>query len=239
MILASKLHKARVAWYPSAGTDFRPILYLHPDYQSQCNVPKPDIYLFSDILDFPSSKFISGNVLHEDSKTKLTALSVDYIGILKLPVRPELVPSSNPHQFTNHLYKIHVQIESTELERSSVTVYYAFCENTALANYLIGHRVRVSHLIRVCYGSAFGGSAASGAWLLNTTQALRTECMISDKVANWYYEPSDWREADDFAVKYFRHISTNNNSSLELVDQASWGTHSTYWYKLSHLDNEN
>ena len=239
MTLASELRNARVAWYPSAGTDFRPILYLHPDYQSQCNIPKPDAYLFSEISDSPSRKFLIGSVLHEDSRTKLTALQIDRIEIMKLPVRPELVRYSNPHLFTNHVYKICVQIESSELGRSSVTIYYAFCENTALANYLMRFRTRVSHLIKVCYGSGFGGSLATGAWLLNTTQALRTECLISDKVIDGDYLLCNWRPADDFAVEHFRHIPTNNNSILELVDQAIWGTHSTNWYKLSHLNNEN
>ncbi len=233
MLLASNLHRNRVAWYPSAGTDFRPLLYLHPDFQSQCNVPNPDVYLFSDCSDDASEKLLNNGVLFEDSRTRLTALSVELIGVLNLSVRPELVHFSNPHPRRNHVYKINVQIESTKLRPSTATVYYAFCENTALANYLIQHRMRVSHLIRVRYGDSFGGSAASGVWFMNATEALRTEFLISDKNAAWYTEPINWSEADDFAVQYFRYIPSHPHAQLDLMDIKMWGTNKTFWYKVS------
>ena len=233
MLLASNLRRNRVAWYPSAGTDFRPLLYLHPDFQSQCNVPKPDVYLFSDCLDYPGEKLLEHGVLFEDTRTRLTALSVEFIGVLNLSVRPELVHFSNPHPLRNHVYKINVQIESTELSPSTATVYYAFCENTALANYLIRHRIRVSHLIRVCYVNAMGGSAASGVWLMNATEALRTEFLISDKNADWYTESTNWREADDFAVQHFRGIPSHPHAQLDLMDIKMWGGSNTFWYKVS------
>jgi hypothetical protein len=191
------------------------------------------VYLFSDCSDDASEKLLNPGVLFEDSRTRLTALSVEFMGVLNLSVRPELVHIGAPNPRRNHVYKINVQIESAELSPLTATVYYAFCENTALANYLIHQRIRVSHLIRVRYGDSFGGSTASGIWFMNATEALRTEFFISDKNAAWYTEPMNWSEADDFAVQYFLGIPIHPIAQLELVDTKMWGTNNTFWYKVS------
>jgi hypothetical protein len=191
--------------------------------------------LFSDILGDASEKWFSkAGVLYEDSRTKMTAISVELTGHLKLPARRELVHSSETHPLGNHIYKIIVKIESNKLSPpTTATIFYAFCENTSLANYLIATRAHVSHLIRVRYGNGMGGSAASGAWLINILQALRTECLISDKIADWYYDKSVWREADYFAVQNFRRIPNHSNSQLDLMDIIKWAGRNTFWYEVS------
>ncbi len=184
-----------------------------------------------------SDKWVSGNkVLYEDSRTKLTATSVELIDILTLPARRELIHSIDAGGRRNHVYRLNVLIESKKFSPSQATIYYAFCENTALARYLIDIHAQVSHLVRVCYGEAFGGSAASGAWLFNIISELGTECLISDKPTSWYLDRTNWREADEFAVKYFRFPSPNQNLRFEETNIVSWRGTNTYW-NIIHQSN--
>lgn len=233
------LRNPRVAWYPSAGNDFRSLLFLHPEYQADCVVPPPDVFLFSDVLDYPSRSFLNTPILYEDSRTTLTVLSMKMVGTLELPQRPELVHFTERHELTNQIYLMMVKIESNSLSERIVPVYYAFCENTALADYLIRRRIKVSHLIRVCYGIAFGGSAASGAWLLNAIEPLKCEAFISDKNEHWYRAPLDWREADDFAVNNFISIPNQSNVELAEFSQKRWGGHETFWYRTTYNNHVN
>ena len=73
----------RIAWYPSAGTDFRALLYLHPDFarKEPAATPDPappDIFLFTDYFPWSSSKFLDGHLVHVDPRTtiRLAALAL-------------------------------------------------------------------------------------------------------------------------------------------------------------------
>lgn len=233
------LRNPRVAWYPSAGNDFRSLLFLHPEYQADCVVPPPDVFLFSDVAHYPSKSFLNTPILYEDSRTTLTVLSMKMVGTLGLPQRPELVHAER-HELTNQVYLMEVKIESSSLNERIVPVYYAFCENTALADYLIRRRIKVSHLIRVCYGNGWGGSLASGAWLLNAIKPLQCEAFISDRNEHWYRALLEWREADDFAINQFRSIP-NQSNLVELAEfsQKMWDGIETFWYRTTYNNHVN
>jgi len=236
----AQLKNARVAWYPSAGTDFRPLLYLHHNYQTGLIAPPPDVYLFSNICDLPKDCILSGAILRDDSRTRMTVESSKLVQELNLPIHPELVYyEENENQLSNHVYKLNVRVESDMLGVRNVIVFYAFCENTALANKLIQNRIKVSHLIKVGYGAGWGLSKASGAWLLNATRAFKSECLISDWDEQMYTAPLYRKEGDDFAIRLFNSIPRQAQVELEQVDYKMCTGRDTYWYQLSYPDNEN
>ena len=54
----------RIAWYPSAGEDFRPLLYLHPKFSNlnrgiRQEPQTPDLFIFTDYFPWKSSKFLT------------------------------------------------------------------------------------------------------------------------------------------------------------------------------------
>ena len=63
----------RIAWYPSAGEDFRPLLYLHPKF-SKINraigqePQTPDLFIFTDYYPYESSKFLDSKTIYSSIK---------------------------------------------------------------------------------------------------------------------------------------------------------------------------
>jgi len=236
----AKLKNARVAWYPSAGTDFRPLLYLHHNYQTGLSAPPPDVYLFSNICDHPRHCIEMGAVLHSDARTKMTVKSSEMVQVLNLPIRPEVVyHECGEHPLINQVYKLEVQVESDLLGVSKVTLYYAFCENTALADKLILYGIKVSHVIRVGFGDGWGLSKSSGAWLLNALSALKSECLISDWDKRMYEQSLNRKDGDYFAISHFKGIPKQVEVELSQVDYKVCTGRETYWYQLTYPVNEN
>lgn len=59
----------RIAWYPSAGEDFRDLMYLHPRFRQrspamQPEPPAPDIFLHSDYFPWESLRFLASRWLY-------------------------------------------------------------------------------------------------------------------------------------------------------------------------------
>ena len=64
----------RIAWYPSAGEDFRALLYLDPSYSrinpaSVLEPQSPDIFLFTDYYPWKYSRFLDDRTIYSDSRT--------------------------------------------------------------------------------------------------------------------------------------------------------------------------
>ncbi|PMP84152.1 MAG: hypothetical protein C0175_00615, partial [Caldisericum exile] len=76
-----------IAWYPSAGNDFHPLLYLSPAY-SRYNPPKenveesfPDIFLFTDY--YPWENFSFSTTIYQDKRTNITVNNIEELPLLK------------------------------------------------------------------------------------------------------------------------------------------------------------
>jgi len=66
----------RIAWYPSAGEDFRPLLFLHPGYSKinpsdQEEPASPDLFLFTDYFPWNYSTFLDSIFIYDDHRTTL------------------------------------------------------------------------------------------------------------------------------------------------------------------------
>lgn len=71
----------RIAWYPSAGEDFRALMYLHPNF-SKSNEAKgeepspPDIFLYTDYFPWRNSAFLDTRTIYADSRTVIFIESI-------------------------------------------------------------------------------------------------------------------------------------------------------------------
>jgi len=217
----------RIAWYPSAGTDFRPLLYLHPKYSelyplSIREPQSPDIFIFTDYYPWKSSTFLDNKKIYSSKKTTIL---IDYIEELPrlnlLPLHKELVGISEGSTATDRAVFIKITIESDRLGSISYPLIYAFAENeTFYCKKLIPNNANISHIIHVRYGGGCGGGGlAKGAWLLNVLNELNTELFITDGRLSW-------QTGDEFALKFCPSIPRTIDAQFTKIREQrnGWAT---------------
>ncbi len=216
----------RIAWYPSAGDDFRPLLYLHPKFSelnpaSRQEPLPPDLFLFTDYYACQSSKFLDSKKIYSSNKTTVLIEHIEELPKLNLlPLHKELVHNPEGSTVTDKAVFIKITIESDRLGSISYPVVYAFAENeTFYCKKLIPHNAKISHIIHVRYGYGFGGGWAQGAWLLNVLKKLHTELFITDGRLSW-------RNGDEFALKFCSSIPRENDARFTKIreQRKSWDT---------------
>lgn len=178
----------RIAWYPSAGEDFRDLLYLHPRYAAlnpakQLPEPRPpDIFLHTDYFPWSTSRFLDNHTIHLDGHTTVSVRSIEQLPRCQLPLDDKIVEFPKGSHATGRVLFLEIEIQSDLLGKFSVPVVYAFVENAAFcAQKALPHRARFSHVIHVRFGGGLGGGGFSkGKWLLHVLQALQCEVFLSD-----------------------------------------------------------
>ena len=177
----------RIAWYPSAGVDFRAMLYLSPEY-ARINPPSepeplpPNIFLFTDYFPWSSSTFLDSRVIHSDDRTKITVNKLEELPRVDLALDNEIVDFPEGSHATNRAVFMEVEVSSDQLGKHSYPVVYVFAENESFcAKKLIPLEAKISHVIHVRYGGGCGGGGKStGIWILNVLQRLGCEAFITD-----------------------------------------------------------
>lgn len=217
----------RIAWYPSAGEDFRPLLYLHPKFSNlnrgiRQEPQTPDLFIFTDYFPWKSSKFLDSNKIYSSSKTRVIIEHIEELPNLNLlPLEKELVHSQTGSQVTDKAVFLKIKIESNALGSISYPVIYAFTVNeTFYCKKLIPFNAKISHIIHVRYGGGLGGGGfAKGAWLLNVLGKLHTELFITDGRLSW-------QQGDNFAIKYCLSIPKEKNVKLKQIREQrnGWAT---------------
>ena len=232
-----KLRKLK-AWYPSAGDDFRPLLYLSPSYMETLgsSAPAPvEHYLFSDYWPLDKHpKFLTPGVIFSDRRTCIEVIQVQELRPMCLPVHPDLVNFPDHHHLTNRVFNLDVQILSDDQARSA-RVTYAFVENTAMANDLIRNGVNITHIINVCYGSGFGGSSINEDWLLHAAAALNTTTFIADRALPSLI-PSYCTHESSRVLELYPSIPRKVLLDLDEIHSCRWGNHFTHWYQITNLN---
>lgn len=177
----------RIAWYPSAGEDFRDLLYLSQKYAEVNPAPKPEplcpnIFLHTDYFPHESSNFLDSRTIHIDERTKVSVKSIEELPRCELPLDDKIVSFSEGSHATGRVVFLEVEIESSVLGTFSVPVIYAFVENAAFcAKQVLPKNGRFSHIVHVRFGGGCGGGGkSSGVWLLNVLSKLNCEMFITD-----------------------------------------------------------
>ena len=236
--MENPLKLRNTAWYPSAGEDFKPLLYLSPSYDGITgpNAPAPvEHFLFTDYWPWDEQpQFLAPGVIFNDRRTRIEVTRVEELRPMRLPVHPDLVYRPNHHHLTNRVFNLDMQIWSDDQARFA-RVTYAFVENTAMANDLIRKRVNITHLINVCYGSGFGGSSIHEDWLLHAAAALNTSTFISDRPLPSQV-PSYCTHESARALELYPCIPKEVALDLDEIHSCRWGDHSVRWYHITNLN---
>lgn len=177
----------RIAWYPSAGSDFRDLLYLHPTFSEQMPAttaePVPaDIFLHTDYFPWTASRFLDSSTIHFDFRTGVTVQSIEELPRCDLPLDKGIVDFPKGSHATGRVLFLQVKVSSDALGGFTVPVIYAFVENAAFcAQRMLPNNGQLSHVIHVRYGGGCGGGGrSSGIWLINVLDQLGCECFVTD-----------------------------------------------------------
>jgi len=185
----SLLKNKRICWYPSAGPDFRDLLMI--DEKFLVNGKKiesyPDIYVHcsasfdnDDIKEiFENPKQAKGKILYKDDKTNISVISVRKLERENIGLNEGYTNDNiNPELLNRPLY-FKIKIESNRLGVYEKDLIYFVSENGTFAiNYLLKHKLNVSHIVRVRYGNSFGGARYNGNFILHIMNQLKTRYFI-------------------------------------------------------------
>jgi hypothetical protein len=177
----------RIAWYPSAGQDFRDLLYLNSKFSDEnpASKPKPrcpDIFLHTDYFPWEASSFLDSRTIHLDDRTSVLVKSIEELPQCELPLDDKIVDFPKVSHATGKVLFLEIEISSDVLGTFSAPVVYAFVENAAFCSKLVlPQGGRFSHVVHVRYGGGLGGGGKStGIWLLNILRKLHCEVFITD-----------------------------------------------------------
>ncbi|MDP2646543.1 MAG: hypothetical protein Q8P24_16510 [Desulfobacterales bacterium] len=178
----------RIAWYPSAGDDFRDLLYLHPKFAeiapaTKPDPPLPDIFLHTDYY-FPGSEstFRDNQIIHDDGSTRISIEIIEELSRLDFRLDSQIVDFPQGSSTTGRVIFLQIKVCSNRLGEFSRPLIYAFVENEAFcASKVLPAHCQFSHVIHVRYGGGHGGGGkARGGWLLNVLDRLGCEVFVTD-----------------------------------------------------------
>lgn len=228
----------RIAWYPAAGIDFRPLLYLSKKYKERKHLTlfpegmpeAPDIFLFTDYATpLQKGRSYMPSVLpisYEDEWTKVSLSGSERLGRLHCLFDPlilnevsgcmrDTVYSASPD--FGHVYFLLLNIESDRLKNFQQPVIYVFAENaTFFTRVLIPHKARISHLI---YKRGMG---ASFPWLPFVLKRLRTEVVYGDTPFNG--------NSLEHTQEWFDRVKELEGGTDDAPDASQWNDLGDGWY---------
>ena len=216
-----------VCWYPSAGSDFRALLYLSkPFYEKHEELSSeqarlPDLFILTDyeaseVFQYGYSTvplensfgalrtgaLTGGDILFRDVNTTFTVKRCERLFLPALEARTDLISSAVPRWYGHGCYMT-VEVNShgsKRLGKWETHVIYLYAENTAFAkNILMQNQIDVDYILRVRYGAAFGGSRVDGNWLFCLSDLLNVKYYITRE----FNASGNW-ERDIPALDYLR-----------------------------------
>jgi hypothetical protein len=226
----------RIAWYPSAGTDFRDLMYLSGRYKEHSNATgalPPDIYLHTDYRHSSRSTFLDTKMVYSDEKTTIEVIEFEELPQCILPRDDAVVFFADRNDATDRVLYLKLRVSSTILGDYEVPLLYAFVENAAFcAEKLLPSKSKISHIVHIRYGGGCGGGGyASGGWLLNVLQQLGCELFITDG-------RHKLQSGDERVCELYPSLSTDDNSYahsdvLHVLPGASWSDYGNVtWNKI-------
>ncbi len=235
--LKSLSREPKIAWYPSAGSDLRDVLYLSDEYSvfMPCKIlmAQPDIYIHTDYYPWSCSNFLNSLKIFEDHRTQIKIQHLEELPPCELPLDERLVSFPAGSHATGKVIFMRLQVKSKQLGTFSARLIYAFVENTAFcAKYLLPTDAHISHIIKVRYGGGLGGGGyASGAWLNGVLQRLHCEVFVTDGRDNI-------QRGDQSAIEIYPELISNRMKykmqTIRQVPSAQWsGYGDVRWQVIS------
>lgn len=235
----------RICWYPSAGHDFRDLLYLTPEYgaihpPTRPEGAHPDLFLHTDYYPWTSSEFLDDrNLLPRDPRTSVFIEEIEEVCRLDLPRHPRLVHFPKTNAASGRVIYLRVRRSSIRLGRlPDAHLLYAFVENAAFCDrLLLPELASISHLVHVRYGGGFGGGSANGAWLSGVLRRLQCSTLISDGTIG------SWQKGDHQAIHIFPSLAdpecppdVNRFQQIRIMPGRFWSNYGDVRWLRTGLD---
>ena len=181
-----------VCWYPSAGSDFRALLFLSDWYYKKNDVPMdegqvlPELFVMTDYMGlrmFDGEQHIFGeayeqirrghckpgacllHVGYKNNSTDIVVKRYEKVRDMGLPFDDELNCYEKPAVYDS-AFLIEVEVISRsydEVNRYETAVLYAAAENQLFAErVLIPNGIKTEYLVIINYGAGFGGGNGIG-----------------------------------------------------------------------------
>ena len=176
-----------VCWYPSAGSDFRALLFLSDWYYKKNDVPMdegqvlPELFVMTDYLGLggfyvnqsfwgdayaqirrgfcePGSSLL--HVKYKNNSTEIVVKRYEKLRDMGLPYDSRLDCRERPEEY-NSAFLIEVEVISRSYDvvnRYETTVLYVAAENQLFdERVLIPNGIKTEYLVIINYGAGFGG----------------------------------------------------------------------------------
>lgn len=249
-----------ICWYPSAGSDLRPLLYLsRPFYDKHEELagetaPLPDLFILTDYQmdhyeDYSHQSYFwrnsfdkikdktlkKGDILFSDHNTTFTTDKAVYFCIDDIDVNKELICFDIPPYYGQGcLMTINVDSHDSptkKLGQWKTAVIYLYAENTAFAkNILLQNGVNIDYIVRVRYGGGFGGSNGTFGHWL---------FYLADQLKVKYYISGCYNDImvseDKDALEYIkggRDITFEKAAVTEIYQRNWYYNEPVRWYKI-------
>lgn len=232
-----------ICWYPSAGADLRPLLYLSEGCYRWKNVPIeegqsfPDLYIFTDYSDTTKTYFVNdinikglNSIRHGvqpqgpliecgRNATRITALKTERLPDLAAEVDTSLITRDASERIGN-VFHVKAQVDSNQLGSRNVDFLYILCENTAFArDVLLANDIRTEYVVQVRYGNGFGGSGLAGDWIKHILKKLGCRYFIGEPE---YMERNAFVDEEKAAELFPGKLSEPSYERFYGVDDRLW-----------------
>ena len=239
-----------ICWYPSAGNDFRALLFLSDWYYEKYNVPRddgqvlPDLFVMTDYTGLhewrangderkeyalleqdicpPGTRLVEA--YYHSTHTFVTVKRFEKLEDLTLSFDPERT-NFDPSPAYNTACLLEVEVESRKFGITNTfdaTVLYVTCQNEAFANeFLIPNAIKAEYQLIIRYGEAMGGALLGPAWIIRSCKELGIKYLI----ANSRYVNGNDENGDS--------ICTTQYEELYSISGGQWSDYGKVgWYKL-------
>ena len=215
-----------IAWYPSAGDDFRGLLYLTKEYANLFpgeapDHEQPDIFIMTDYHENIEPER-DGITLHSDKQTVIQLISQEELPRLEHAWDPGIVQFEADCGYATMNY-IRAVSRKGNIDVTVPVIYIKAVNETFCARHMLPYCAEISHVIHIRYGGGFGGGGrAGGGWIPGVLQRLKTQVYITD-------DRESMQDGDMEAVKLYPWLMSpyGNPHFVQLREQAAkyWSNH--------------
>ncbi len=178
--LTAFLKAHRCVWYPSAGGDFRDIMFLSGKYPG-IDV-EPELFIHTD-CDASFMFYKKDFIVYQDERTTVRAVRLQNFERLH-PVQ-EFADFQCAKTYNGRTALFQISIDSDTFGHIERKLLYAVCENEWFAgNIFVPQRIPIDTICRIRYGNGFGGALNDGSWLISAMNVLKTKNFFSDPEIN-------------------------------------------------------
>ena len=240
-----------ICWYPSAGKDFRPLLFISDWYYKKNNVPRddgqvfPDLFILTDLCGLFDSYGdtaclgdayyqlkdgfceLDSNLIcvsYKNSSTEIIVKKYERLRDLDLPFDKDYAFFDKASDYNSSIL-LNVEVVSRIYDvtnRYETSILYVAALNEFFAdNFLIPNGIKTEYQVIVAYGG-FGGGHNGPQWIAQRYKELGTKYLIGNSYG-WCNLSEEYPDKPAPRCEYLYHIDGEQWSKGQPV----------IWYKLT------